>query len=341
MSNRVELQIGSTIYPYWDEVTVSKRIDAVANSFDLSIFGLDSGELKELPIREGDKAGLKLGNQQIIAGYIDARSVSFSKSEHSINISGRDNTGDLVDCSLTSGNGQFKSQTLTQIASTLCAEFDIPVVSQASDIIPSFKIDPGESIYESLERYSRLYGYLLRPDGLGNLTLARIGETYAVGALKQGKNILSGSADYENTERFSEYLVLGQNQNPEQNEEEAEEVSGSAKDLGIDRHRPKSIVASNSVSFSQAKALAEWEASVRAARSLKVSIETQGWEQSPGILWDVNELIRVESPILGISAYMLSTGVDFSFSSEEGTKTTIELTRLDAFKPSPVLNTNA
>ncbi len=335
---KIELQIGSVIYPYWKTVSISKRIDAVASSFDLTVFGLYASDFDKIPIKVGNKAGVKLEGIQVVSGYIDKKTASFSKSDHSIAISGRDNTGDLVDCSIIEGPTQFQNQTLTQIAQRLCNPFGIPVISSAGDIIKSFKIDPGESIFEALERYARIYGYLLRPDGLGNLTIPGIGSTYANSALIQGKNIISASVEYDHSDRFNEYKVFGQNQLPDEEEEGSEEVTGSAKDNGVLRYRPKAIISNNSINDNQAKALAEWEATVRAARAISVTIEVQDWKQGENRLWDVNELVRVESPSLGVSAYMLSTGVDFTYSKEEGKKTSIELTRLDAFKPSPVID---
>lgn len=332
----IELVTKDQIFPYWKTANVSKRIDAISSFFTLDLTNT-KGNLEELTLDSDQKVALKLYGKQIVSGYIDTMEPGFSKDGCIVSIAGRDNTGDLVDCSVDLNQSEFNGLNLRQIAEQLCAPVDIAVRSDFSgQAVPSFKIDPGESIFEALERASKLWGVLFRPDGLGNLEIQKIGNKYASTPLIEGLNMQPSSASYDSSERFSDYTVIGQDMAPPPGGKNSEQIFGRAKDKGV-RFRPKIIIAGSSLTQSQATALAEWEATVRAARALTVTVETNGWVQADGSLWDVNELIKVKSPRLGIDAYMLSSGVDFSYAEKEGAKAAIELTRLDAFKPKPVV----
>jgi prophage tail gpP-like protein len=332
------LRIGRNVFPYWTDVAVAKRLDTIANSFSLSLVSSSSPDLFSFPIDIGDRAALSLSSQYLISGYIDALETNFSLEGHRISISGRDNTGDLVDCSVVLEGDEFLNQSLTQIAQALCRPFDIPVKPGGDPTpIPSFKIDPGETVFDALERAARLKGVLFRPDGLGNLKIVKIAEKTSTTSLIEGQNIKSANVSYDHTDRFSDYIVRGQNMLATETDEGGENIEGTASDKVIRRYRPKLTLAHTSVNREQASALAAWENTVSAARSILVSIETPGWTKTDGALWDVNELIKVKSPSLGIDAYMLASGVDFSFDKKKGMLTTIELTRVGAFIPKTMI----
>lgn len=342
MSADVRLQVGPYIYSGWTSIQISKRIDAISGAFYLNMTDNLTRDLGSWPINVGDKCVVSIRGKPLISGHIDDLTVRYDSERHSVEVSGRDNTGDLVDCSVVSESDEYLNQPLLAIAQSLCEPFGIPVFSEISDtsIFDVFKIDPGESPFHTLEKASRKRGVLFLPDGLGNLKLARIGATRTHSELIEGWNILSASARYSMSERFSEYLVRGQELFRGDTEEQAN-IEGKSLDYGIKRYRPKLVIAQGAVSSAEAQTLAGWEASVRAARAIVVDIETQGWLKENGSLWAVNELVRLRSPRLGIDADMLITGVDFTLSQDMGSRTHLELTRKDAFLPQPEIHGEA
>jgi prophage tail gpP-like protein len=88
------------------------------------------------------------------------------------------------------------------------------------------------------------------------------------------------------------------------------------------------------VDISTARKRAQWEATVRAARAVSVSVTVQGWRQADGTLWPVNGLVQVDLPWLRISGEMLITELTYSL-DESGTQTQMTLRRADAYTPEP------
>src|SRR5437868_3537353 len=90
--------------------------------------------------------------------------------------------------------------TIGKLATELAKPFGIAVVDESGDTEPFHlaKIQPGETAFEILERYSRQRGVLSISDGKGAVLLAKPGQKRADVALEQGKNIkaANGTADY-------------------------------------------------------------------------------------------------------------------------------------------------
>jgi prophage tail gpP-like protein len=72
------------------------------------------------------------------------------------------------------------------------------------------QVQQGETNFALVERLSRLQELLVTDDADGNLVLTRAGTGRATTELRHGKNILSASADLDDSKRFSEIHVKAQ-----------------------------------------------------------------------------------------------------------------------------------
>lgn len=332
------LQIGRYIYTSWTDIAVSKRIDALTASFSFSFVDEWSQENISWPFRPGLPVVASLQKKQVVKGYIDDMQISFDKESRSITLSGRDNTGDLVDCAAgINSKFEFLKQTIFQIATVLVQPFGIAVIDMAGDqtTFDRWTIDPGETVFENLERAARKVGVLFRSDGRGNLVIEKIGKYRADTPLIEGQNILGGSASYDVSKSFSEYIVQGQGNDRDGGGAASTEVEGRSRDASVSRFRPHVVVADGDLDQSKAQKRANWEATVRAGRSTTITVTTQGWEQESGRLWDVNLIVPLDSPRLGASGDMLIVGTDFISNDTDGTITILELSRSDAYIPQP------
>ncbi len=343
----LELLVDGTAYGGWERVRVSRSIEQMAGAFEISVSekwpsldsrpgapplrvpqtGLKIGSTR--PLKPGQSCSVQIGDQTVITGFIDAVNPSYTATDHLITLSGRDRTGDLVDCSATHRPGQWFDQKIETIAADLCAPFSIPVKAtvDSGPPLPSFVIEPGQSVFAAIEHICRPAALLPVSDGQGGLILTRPGTTGCQTRLERGRNILSASASFSNAERFSEYTVEGQFSDfgdlfPDA--ESSAHVLANAKDKEIDRHRPLLISAEDVVDQDAAAERAAWEASVRAARSRQARITVQGWREQPdGPLWQPNCRVRLTDDWLGINDELLITGVTLS---KDGGGTTTELT---------------
>ena len=105
----------------------------------------------------------------------------------------------------------------------------------------------------------------------------------------------------------------------------------TARDGGVDRHRPLTIIGEQSLDEAEALARIQWEANVRSARSRSVRITVQGWREVPdGDLWEPGRLVFVADDWLGVVQELLVSATSQSLSSA-GTTTTLDLVPQDAF----------
>jgi prophage tail gpP-like protein len=211
------------------------------------------------------------------------------------------------------------------------------------------QVQQGETCYALLERLARLQGLLITDDAAGNLALTRVGSRLAVASLVQGQNILGASADLDCSQRFSEYTVKGQRANTDDRVDGTDATGasngtsqsaagatvraciGAALDSFVGRYRPWLLTAETQADDVMCQQRAEWEARRRAGGSTRASVVVAGWRQLPnGPLWDVNLLVPVVAPWLGINRVLLISAVEFR-KDEGGSSTRLELTLPDAY----------
>jgi prophage tail gpP-like protein len=331
----VELKTGGKLYGGWLRLQASLSIEQMANGFELGISELWTGQDKPWPIKPGDACELLFDGEPVITGYVDDTEINYDRQEHGMAIHGRDATGDLVDCAAIYKSGQWANKKLDAIAGDLCKPFGVgvKVETDVGAAFSSFKIEPGETAFECLDRAARLKAVLLVSDGLGNLVITRAGTQRGGTALVEGVNILQASAKFSWRERFSQVAVMGHGKIDLDTDFSAEHASpvATVKDEAITRYRPHIVIAEDHGDRARFRDRAVWEKNVRAGRGARGSITVQGWKDGSGKIWRPNTLVQVTSPMLHLDdAEMLIVGCLFTL-DEGGSRTALSIARREAF----------
>ena len=336
------LAVNGKKFEGWESISVKRSIKAIAGAFSLNLTDKWAQEQSSWLLNPGDECALSIGGDRLITGYLDGVKPSFTKESRTIVVSGRDKTGDMVDCSAVHKPGNWSDISILRLANLLGAPFGITAKSTVSGLKPfqNFNIQNGESAFECLDRAAKLMGVLLMNDGTGNILITRTGTQRASTNLEQGNNILSASANFEMKERFSKYIVKGQNAGLADEATPGVDfaASGIATDAWIERYRPLIVMAEGAATPEICTQRARWEATVRAAKSSPIAVIVQGWRQSDGKLWELNKIVKLKSPWLGVNQDFLITSVEFK-KSNDGTLTNLELERPDAYTPDPTVAT--
>lgn len=338
----VALRVNGKEFAGWTSARVTRGIECVAGSFDLEVSERWANQDQPWQIAEGDECSVLLGGVVVLTGYVDRRSISFDADSHTLSVSGRDKTGDLVDCSALLSVWEFNKVSVLKFATRVAEPFGISVALASGTTEPErlskLTIDPGDSAFDAIERACRMAGLLPVSDGAGGLVLMQPNDAWADTALVQGENILSAGADFDASARFARYVVLGQHAgSDEYHGAVAARVRGEARDSDVRRTARVLVVRpEGNATNAHAKRRAEWEAIVRAARGDSVSVVVQGWQQGNGELWPVNALATVRSKALGVDGEMLISQVTYTV-DDGGTRTQLTLRRPDAFVPEPVV----
>ena len=340
------LRVNGLEYAGWQSVRVTRSIEALSGSFEVALADRWTGQNEPWPIYEEDSCSVVVGDETLITGYVDRRSVAISAEQRSLSISGRDRAAALIDCSADLSTWEFFQLSLGDLASQLVKPFGIAVSiapGLAEVSVPMFEgkfsISPGERAFEVLERACRAVGVLAVSNGRGGVHLTRAGSARAASALVEGQNILAASADFDASGKFRTYKVT--TQQPGTDElygSTASSVIATAQDLTVRRAARELLVRGEAAMPQQlAEKRARWEAKVRAARAATVSVTVAGWTQADGKLWPVNALVPLDCKSLGIKARLLITQVAYSL-DERGKTTQLSLKRPDAFLPEPNVN---
>ncbi len=331
------LQTNGKAFGGWKSIRVHLGMEEASSSFDISVTEIWPEQKTEREIHSGDECTIKLANETIITGYIDSASPSYDANNHSMSVRGRDKTADLIDCAAIHKTGEWRKVKLDQIAKDLCAPFGIKVVVD-TDIGAPFKawaIEPGETVHENLERAARHRGVMLMTDGTGVLMITRASKKSLGITLQEGENILTGSAEDNAEQRFSQYIVKGQAQGDDDTNGKAVTTQkANATDKGVKRYRPMIIVSEDQGDIASFKKRADFEANVRSGRARTASITVQGFTHAKG-LWRPNRLVTVRSPWLKLNREMLISEVDFT-QDESGTRTDLKLALPEAYSLLPV-----
>lgn len=337
--DEVRLGVDGTRYAGWTQVAIRRSMKRPCHSFELTLTEAWRSAQRR-PVRPGDACELSLGEERIIAGYLDDVLPEYDEEEHRITVNGRSRAGDLVDCSLP--GRQWKNQTLLQIARDLAAPFGISVTAEV-DIGGPFAqqtLHPGQALFDFLAQLARIRGVLLVSDAAGNLVFTRAGGERIETPLVLGENIRAANGEFSQRDRFGRYVV--QSQQPASltgNAVAAAEPEAVVVDERIDRYRPLLIEADRASDIAACRERGKWERNTRYGRSRVAVYTVDGWRHAAGT-WRPNRVVPVRDHWLEIDGDRLITGVQFLL-DDRGRRSEIEIMPVEAFDTRPLPEVDA
>ena len=337
-ANAVSLTVDGLDYGGWKSVEITAGLERQARDFTLRITWQWPGQTVSLPIRQGSKCQVRIGADLILTGWIFATPISYDDKQITLTITGRSLTADLVDCSAINKPGQWKNQGVFNIVKALAAPYGLAVRSEIPETgsLSDHTVEPGETVFESIDRLLTLFRVFSTDDAKGSVVLAKPGsEGRAVDALELGENVLSADAPLDFSTVFSEYHVLGQRSGTDDEfAEQAAEITASVSDERTTRKRVLIIHENGQMTPALAKSRANWERGQRMGKALSTNYKVQGWRQSNGQLWRHNMLVRVVDRLIGFDRDMLIAEITYGL-GPQGTTTTLVLGPPDGFEPEP------
>jgi len=342
--NEIELKVNGVLYGGWKSLQVDLSMNQFAGAFGFTATDLFPGNLGRWQIKMGDECEVVLNDHALINGYVDQINIGYEATSHNIQISGRDRTADLVDCSFAEASNEWKNISVESIIKKLCTPYNIEIVtdtsvtSEAVKKEKEFNINEGEKVSEAILRLCENKAILPLTMGDGKLTLTRAGTKRTSDMLVLGENIKTGNLIQNDMDRFSDYIVKAQGSgNDNLSLTDYVQPTGRGSDNVIRRYRPIVILSDKKVDNAGAKDLARWEARNRAGASRALDYIIQGWLQSNGDPWQINRIVEVKDDLLNINKEYLISQLSFSL-TESGSETNIILVHPDTYelKPQPV-----
>lgn len=338
--NRVALVVGGVSYTGWKSVTVQRSVEQMAGAFNLGLTHRWPGQGATPELRENLPCQVLVGDDVVNTGYIDALDIDVSGTACSIQVDGRDKTGDLVDCSAIYRAGQWLNAPLTRIVNDLIEPFKLKLVLQEGlkegNVFSQFALEDGETVFAAIDRACRLRGVLCSSTANGDVWLGIAGAEHSGATLEEGVNLLRCKSKHSTQDRFSQIIVKAQVPGSDDfTPSWSAQQKAQATDAEIGRYRPLVVHAEQGDSAASLKTRAAWEVQVRMGRGKRGQATVVGWrcgkDGQTGKLWQPNTLVRVVSPRNGLDRDVLIVSCTFTLDAR-GMSTVLDFVLPEAFQ---------
>lgn len=316
--------IGGRKWEDWTSVSVTHRCEAWP-LFQFSAVERSSA----LQIRPGDECAIYLGGVLAITGVVTVRQVAYDANNHGIQIQGKGVTSFAAEGSIIDETGDYDGQSFEQVARKIIAPFGVGIktIGELNGTpFARLQIEPGEKLWDCLERLARPRGIVLGSDHLGNFLLIGEHKSPVVERLVEGVNILKMQAVVSTEGVHSEYLLRGQRPagGDEQGGAEASQQQASVPGTAR-RYSPLLTTAEQPVwSQGEVQDRARNESIWHEGAVSQAVVTVQGWLRGPGELWRIVSNVHVQSPMAMLDEVMSIQTVTFTQESGGGTATTLE-----------------
>lgn len=352
----MEIEVNGVSYLNFLNAGVEFSLTNFARFFDFTAVATEGNPL---PFKVGDACEITIDGELVLTGFIERIDISYSSGDHTIRVSGRDKVGDLVDSSLEKLDIQgdisledvirrvLEELTFTDISVINLVEGLENFVKDTDILSPS----TGQNSWDFIETLARKKNVLLRTNNDSDILIDR-SPAGSVGGFRGGfnrttlanrlnnstNNILSSSSSFDDTEVFNKYTVRSQSnvstlQSIIESSTATVDKFGEAIQEDIRTTRQLVLQAENASVNDELIKRAEWEANFRQARQRVYTCTINGFRDSQGVIWDVNQLIRVDDDFAGINGNMLIDSVTFIFDLTGGEETTLSLVQAGSYLP--------
>lgn len=343
------LEVDGKVFEGFTEIQVKTSMDSLSGSFS---FRATSNKNFVVPIKVGQSCKVFVEGEQVITGFVEKVSISYNQRSHSLLVEGRDKTGDIIDSTLIDDKVEISSELSLKsiIEQTLFKNnfTGIKVINNVPTLQSFRELDvqsgaTGQTIFNFLQLLARKRQVFLITDGLGNIVISRssterIKDQLLMEIGNEANNILSGSINFDHTERFNRYIVESQD-NPSSSgailgsTENIVGVKGENIDDDIKRIRTLGFLAEESYTKDDCEKRAKWEHNIRRVRSRSYTAIVQGHKQRlDNEIWKSNRLVPVRDEFSNLNTTMLINNVSYNVSLDEGSTTAITCVDQDAYQ---------
>ena len=120
IEDNITLIVGGQEYYGWNKLRLTRAIEHCSSDFDIEVTERWAGHDRPWQIKPFSPCVVRVGDTTVLTGYIDQYNPAYDDKSHTVHVSGRSKTEDLIDCCPESGTGQFAGYRLDQVARALC-----------------------------------------------------------------------------------------------------------------------------------------------------------------------------------------------------------------------------
>jgi len=335
--SKILLEVAGVKYEGFTDVGVNGALENFSSSFSFSTTVKESSlGVIQNDLKLGQQARVFVGEDLVITGFIESLDISYSADSHSINVSGRDIGGDLIDSSIRQRS--YIQRDFFKLINLVLVDngYSIKVINKVGTLTleptETIKTEQGDSVFDFLDRYAKKLQVLLKINPNGDLEIIRedndVVKNFLINDFTENNNILSASLSLTTTNRFNVIDVYSQDNNRTHTKTGISQ-KGSATDSSIRTTRRKIITMETASQSRSLAALAEWNVNLRRAKGSRYTCKVVGFYSGENV-WQPNKLVNIIDLTAQVQGNFLIQGVEFS-QSLQGSFTTLDIVERGAF----------
>lgn len=328
--NTVTVRVGGKEHKDWLSYDIDSDFLIPADAFNF-----ETNTAKNQPLLNDYSAmscEVLINGQLIMTGIIGRQRESVRKGDRSINFTGRDLAGLLVDCSVAQLN--FQGMTILAAAKKIAAPWpaikNVVLKAEKNPVLSKIDIEPGSTAWQTLIKLANSVGLhaWMEPDG----TLVVGGADYSSPPIAtlchsmndNRRNIQSIEIEYNTENRYSEVTFLGQS-HTKHADKSKHDLKWVYKDPTMTLHKPRTEVIPDAENLEQLqkhakKKLADWR-----LEGFTLTITVPDHKTQNGTLWAPGQRIHVIDEEQGIDAIFFLMGRRFMLNRYSGSCTELRL----------------
>lgn len=338
----------------WLEVNVDQGFDKASGVARIT---MSEQPGVPMPMKLGYKATVLIDGRPVITGHVHDFQGEHDHGSHTMTVTIRDQTQDMIDSTVGPGLKLKSPITLKQMAEQTLKTMGLGHIK----VIEKIATEPfkdGEHVdaalddrgFAFLDRWAQKRQVLLTTDGAGNLVIDRNQKRRGAGALvslhedSPLNNVLRSSFRNSDQDRHNKTAIAGQKSPNDQDfwESKGKDFDlgqagplqknwGEADDTQVRPERKLHGRGAKGLSGQSPKKAAKWRSNIAKARGFQYTATVQGFYGAPGWLWWPGYIVPVTDAHWEIAADLLITDVRFKRTWSGGSTTEVSLTLPDGF----------
>jgi prophage tail gpP-like protein len=288
-----------------------------------------TGMFYRLQFIPGELTTVLLGGVPVVTGIIENRQVAYDAHRHGIEISGKSFTSWWAKSSVKDDTGNFDNMNLEAVAAKVLAAYGTSAISVGNvNKTPFDKLQnqPGEPVYDFIERLARVRGAVLGSTSFGQFLLIGQHSNEVVANLQEGQNIKKMQCIIKKEYSWETYTVIAQTAASDQNAgAQAAQLKASWGGFGVLGSTLITPAEQPVKTIQEVLDRARNEAKVNEGTMITAEVTVQGWFRDQYHLWWPGDRVQVYSPMCPLDMTMKIQKVVFSQDSANGTETTLTL----------------
>jgi len=328
-----QLIVSGQMFQDWESVYVQHRWQEGWPTFRFTAAegAKQPFEYAKLQFKPGDQCQIVLGNQLAVTGIITQRQVGYAGTEHGVQLSGVGKQWAASTSSVPSDNNQNNFDNMNAVAagkkvvSSVGGNLKIIGVVDPTPF-ERLQSQPGELVWDFLDKIARMRNATLGSDHLGNLLMIGDHTMPIVQQLTEGENILKMQCIFSSELMYSLYKLHGQYAVGDERFGAAVNAITSRANGGLrGLQRFLEIVTEQPAkNDAEAKMRITYEALRRDGTQIRCNVTVQGWLRDGKLLWRTGDNVTIYSPMCPLNLGMKIQTATFTQDSKSGTTTVLE-----------------